>query len=514
MLSRNTFGFSSTVMLGIVALLGTSTAQAVINLDGSASAESTPAVVFAKETLTKPAIEGSYYVATGADGLLTVQAEAGVWGLTSDPLVVEVMLNGMVFNSAPTMAVMDAVDSVCPDTAPGGAITARQGGAKGDHRAAFYHETATTNRGDPNADTPTTGSKLCLYVDDFGVSASGTGGITFNVKDTLAALPSEYTASYRNAIRVASALKETPAMLMPTATVAHDFMSFNGARAASVGSLWLSYEGDYYDADDGTQLTAAAMEADSNTPDTGRAAVMTRLVGNDDESSVTFSGDFSFATKVTLGEPANLDDVTAGSACDGSGNDYLQRDEVSNEVSDTMELMPIQAAALGDGKHLCIMVADPESEHAVPIPATDSYMVATSYDGASTSSAFVPGGEYTLGYIQRDGTTVRIPYLTTFPDYNQRIVIRNRGGAAGYGLNFHAEDGARATPGANARGMLPANSVTYLSMRHDDLVRLENTFRVAATLTVVSEDRNIDVSVSQTNVNGGTDTVHLTPTDR
>ena len=108
MLSRNTFGFLSTVMLGIVALLGTSTAQAVIDLDGSASAESAPAVVFAKETLTKPAIEGSYYVANaGADtGLLTVQAEAGIWGLTTDdPLVVEVMLNGMVFNSPPTMTV-------------------------------------------------------------------------------------------------------------------------------------------------------------------------------------------------------------------------------------------------------------------------------------------------------------------------------------------------------------------------------------------------------------------------
>ena len=29
----------------------------------------------------------------------------------------------------------------------------------------------------------------------------------------------------------------------------------------------------------------------------------------------------------------------------------------------------------------------------------------------------------------RDGTTVRIPYLTQFANYNQRIVITNRGGS-------------------------------------------------------------------------------------
>ena len=62
--------------------------------------------------------------------------------------------------------------------------------------------------------------------------------------------------------------------------------------------------------------------------------------------------------------------------------------------------------------------------------------------------------------------------------------------------------------------MLPADSVTYLSMKHGDVVTLTDTFRVAATLTVVSESRLIDVTVSQTNDNGGTDTVVLTDTNR
>ena len=38
--------------------------------------------------------------------------------------------------------------------------------------------------------------------------------------------------------------------------------------------------------------------------------------------------------------------------------------------------------------------------------------------------------EQTLGAIMRDGTTIRLPYLTTNAKFNQRLYIVNRGGAA------------------------------------------------------------------------------------
>ena len=60
-------------------------------------------------------------------------------------------------------------------------------------------------------------------------------------------------------------------------------------------------------------------------------------------------------------------------------------------------------------------------------------------------------GEHALGSITRDGTTVHIPYLTTFADYNQRIVVSNRGAnEADYWITFRPEDGVMATPGSSS----------------------------------------------------------------
>ena len=112
----------------------------------------------------------------------------------------------------------------------------------------------------------------------------------------------------------------------------------------------------------------------------------------------------------------------------------------------------------------------------------------------------------------RDGTTVHIPYITQFANYNQRIVIVNRGAEAAYSMSFMTEDGVTATPGMDAEGTLPAMSTTYLSLMHSDVVTIEGPFnRASATLIIEREPSQIDVVVSQTNANGGTDTVKYTP---
>ena len=151
-------------------------------------------------------------------------------------------------------------------------------------------------------------------------------------------------------------------------------------------------------------------------------------------------------------------------------------------------------------------------EMAVPILATAPYMFTKTIVLKSpdfSDSKYVPGvATEALGAIVRDGTSVHIPYLTQFAAYNQRIVIVNRGAEATYSMSFITEDGVMATPGVDAEGILAANSTTYLSMTYDDVVTLEGPFaRVSATLIVESQPQYIDVVVSQTNVNGGTDTV-------
>ena len=61
-------------------------------------------------------------------------------------------------------------------------------------------------------------------------------------------------------------------------------------------------------------------------------------------------------------------------------------------------------------------------------------------------------GSSAIGHaIMRNGTTVHIPYITQFADYNQRIVIVNRGGEAAYSMSFMTEDGVTATPGMECR---------------------------------------------------------------
>ena len=123
------------------------------------------------------------------------------------------------------------------------------------------------------------------------------------------------------------------------------------------------------------------------------------------------------------------------------------------------------------------------------------------------------GGEYELGMIMRDGTTVELPYLTQYSPYNQRIVVRNRGAAARYEFTFDAEDDVRVMPGEDAGGMLEANSTKYFSLLYGDLVTIEGSpNRAAATLSIETQPHFIDVLVSQTNAGGSTDTVVYTKT--
>ena len=270
-----------------------------------------------------------------------------------------------------------------------------------------------------------------------------------------------------------------------------NFGKTNGAPVlmASVGSLWLGTQEGYLNVD-GSAIDAVADVA-------GPAA----------GSSIVFSGDFSFANDVQLSDG---DEGGTGTDCATNPiENLLQTDEDGANMN---ELSAVTHEQIGAGKYLCIFLHTPGSDDAVVVPETGNYMVTTMHGGIN-DAIFPPSkGEHALGYVMRDGTTVQLSYLTTFPTSNQRIVIRNRNGAdVPYMLSFKTEEDATATPGKDAVGMLPANSVTYLSMLYGDVVTLEGTYRVAGTLVVETEPRNIDVIVSQTNDGGSTDTVNYTP---
>ena len=154
------------------------------------------------------------------------------------------------------------------------------------------------------------------------------------------------------------------------------------------------------------------------------------------------------------------------------------------------ELVAQSLATVNLAPHLCIAV-DNTAEDQMPIPATAPYLATKTFVSALDDAEFPPSAvEHPLGRITRDGTTVYIPYLTQFADYNQRIVIVNRGGDAPYTFDFTSEGNVMTTPGAEAEGMLPAGSTTYLSLKYGDLVTIEGSpNRAAATLIVESTAR-------------------------
>ena len=79
-------------------------------------------------------------------------------------------------------------------------------------------------------------------------------------------------------------------------------------------------------------------------------------------------------------------------------------------------------------------------------------------------------------------TEVHIPHLTTSQSFNQIIVISNKGKASTYKITFLPEMGTVATAGRDARGAISARKTKIISLRNDDVVRLEGRKRTAALL--------------------------------
>ena len=476
-------GFVWTVMLGVAALLIANTTNAVINLD--TTTKGVAVVTYAMETLLTTGMKvtskddgKTYYEVVGQDSVLNVAGKIGLGGFSNTQFNVKYELHGMAFATA--VVSEDLNFPVGTDTN----ILVASGGAQGDSQVTFAVQR--------DGEEPIGGDiVMTLMIGSIGVYPGASGGVAMTVTEGTA----EHMASYPGAVRVARALKEAKLVDTPTATVADGFMKFGEDLMASVGSLWLSYEEAYLEPN-GDALGADALDD---------------VIGPDGESSIVFSGDFSFASMVKLSDSMTCVADEEAEPVMGVDEDLLQRND-DGTVKDMRELTPVMASTIGAAKYLCIFVRDPDDEDAVPIPATGKYMVATKYGGIP-NAAFPPSGtSLELGYIMRDGTTVQIPYLTQFGNYNQRIVIVNRGAAADYSFSFtDEEDGPTITRGADASGTLAGGATTYISLKHSDLVTIDGSpNRVSATLIVESEPHFIDVVVSQTNANGGTDTVRYT----
>ena len=304
-----------------------------------------------------------------------------------------------------------------------------------------------------------------------------------------------------NVIKIAPALNEVSMAMNPTADVAADgFMQFlNERTTASLGTLMVGYKNTLYSATTGAAV--AAMTELMSTGTSGTPAVP--------DSSVTFSGDFSFTSKVFLHGDTDCGAATTDDHVDATNSDT---DEASAETDIRMmdgdmvmgTTTALNVTAFTAAQYLCIMI-DPEAEDAMRIPATSAYTAMGSYQKIADAAIGPMPMEQTLGMVERNGTTVRLPYLSTNEKFNQRIRIVNRGPEARYDMSFH---GADDMAGEDANGMLAANAITVLSLRTDDVVMPGNGNNTSGTLIVEAQPGMIDVATVQINrETGNSDTV-------
>ena len=314
-----------------------------------------------------------------------------------------------------------------------------------------------------------------------------------------------------NVIKVASALKETPMPNDLTASVDSSFKKFTGDMTVGhVGSLTIGFN-------------THRMASGANPVDGLEDILVGGQTATDAaNSSVSFMGDFSFTEKVfvhgdadcgaptpTGGTPSE-DPTLAADADDirmmeGTGDAAV----VTNTTKPVnIDATPTDADVAEFMTYLCIMVQgdDTDDKDAPRIPDTDAYTAMGSYKALENAASGPMGVARMLGEIDRDGTTVHLPYLSTHAKFHQRIRMVNRSSAAArYEMEFH---GADDVAGMDAIGMLPANSITVLSLSDDDVVTPANGNNTSGTVIVEATSGMIDVATQLvTRETGASDTV-------
>ena len=277
-----------------------------------------------------------------------------------------------------------------------------------------------------------------------------------------------------NAVMVVDGIVETGTSSTTVAEVATGFTKFvvpgggaQSATLAAIGKLEIK--------------TAMSVLARNGSP----AATPSVLLNNTDPITVTYMGDFSEHTYT----------LNSAMTC-ATGDTVLESSVNSDKTELTLAAQPAGTDPVT--QYLCVSVAEDNM-----MRITDAAFTATVKYAAVENAAF-PRMEMTetVGMIERNGTTVHIPYLTTYDGYNQRIVLSNRGSAmADYLITFRPEMGVTATAKDAAEGTLEPMST--MTLRAVDLVMLEGGSRTAATVDVVGALNKIDVTSVIVNKDGG-----------
>jgi hypothetical protein len=507
------FGALGPVALAAVVGMGASGAAHALMID----AKATGGVTYAKETLrldlTSSAVgDATKYYDIMRDHALVAPAQIRKTAQhDNERYTILYQLTGMVFAERVVgddfASSLDDVESGTDDPADptndelGNAeYDVYAGGAKGDDYVVFQ----VTNTGGVvlPEDVLTLMARFAVSLDGGSIKRTVTNA---NLTDSgLPEIVWKRVHEISSAVTVKSALNETVMPMDAEAKAMHDFMAFGGTSAspdltASLGSVMIGVvtlpnrlrNAQALDDDVAAVTTQGSEAAEMMGPDGMWEEVrsLSDIIASKSTTPVAnpvmFSGDVSFVSKVAL---------SGSESCSGlAGATDLRVPSKDDPKVLTDTLMATDANDFTSAMHLCLMV---DGETAI-LPGP--YSVETMYAPKSSSYAFAaPGGTHALGTITRDGTTVHIPFLTTYEGYNQRLVLRNRSGRnVTYTVMFATEDGIVATPSILS-GTLPTMSVEM--MRVQDIVELSGGTRTAATVTSNAAGGTLGVATTLVNL--------------
>lgn len=460
----NTMKITRPTIFVLVSLLASiaSPTFAVVDLD--ASNPDTP--VYARETLSELAVtlgaeDGvAYYTVNESGTTNDIVAKLGVSFVASDRFYIRFTLGNGVLAEGHAASLQ--VDGGSAD------VVLSLGGNTGDSFVIF----AVTST------VPLDQTALVeLNLDQLAISATGATAISYELYTTASNALYETGSFYRRElatyIRTAASASASFTPGNNVADVDKAFLGFTSSsiseQRANVGQLDYKVGSDILAANDGLQVELVDFV-------------------NEAATTVTLQGDFSFGVW-TLDDDPNCasPDVT------------LEIDE--SELGST----EARLADFGSSGYnsLCVEV-DGVSD---VIPA-EEYLAAAEPEKLFSSQLFSASKfSGAVGLLEQNGTVVRIPHLTTFSDYRQRLVlVNNRDLPIDYSLHFITEEDVVATPLDAATGVLPPNTTVVLQVA--DVVLIDGGNRCSATLSATARVGSVSVATTQVNLlDGSTDTV-------
>ena len=282
-------------------------------------------------------------------------------------------------------------------------------------------------------------------------------------------------------------------------------ITVNGAhRNASTGNTLVS-------------LTADAGTPDDTTDDPTAGTEMTLWQQTGVNGGTRFYGDggwdFVQGFRLAAQYEAGADGCSGAGPMGGRAGPQEGNGEgiVSSPLSEEDPTDDVVTAIAVNPWYLCVTISN-ENETTIP-RGTYSVDVNLTPTRADNERAFPPmsAAGLEVGTIAHDGTTVQIPFVTSYDGYTQRIVIVNRNKVdVGYAITFRVEGDGEIMGDNPHEGMLMADQATVVKVA--DLVTLSNPTRAAATLTVAAKSGTIDVATTMVNkMDQSTDTVVLMP---